>query len=181
MNIFFSGRLLNAVDLSAEQQASAPPAAAAAGPVPMPYPNVGASPGESLARSLPASRFEAFALNPQPLPPKDIGGLVTGVLHESYASSTEDLQAIADKVKSVNEAKKELREVLHGAREALDEAASHIKGLEGKLDSVGDDAQLANVDLQSALQKQQQTLQMMSNISKQVHDTLLNVIRKLGG
>ncbi len=55
------------------------------------------------------------------------------------------------------------------------------KELEEKLSTVGDDAQLANVDLQNALQKQQQTLQMMSNISKMVHDTAMSTIRKIGG
>ena len=56
-----------------------------------------------------------------------------------------------------------------------------IKKWEEKLNSVGDDAQLANVDLQNVLQKQQQTLQMMSNISKMLFDTAQSVIRKLGG
>ena len=54
-------------------------------------------------------------------------------------------------------------------------------GLEEKLNSVGDDAQLANVDLQNMLQKQQQTLQMISNIGKMLHDTAMAVIRKIGG
>jgi hypothetical protein len=53
--------------------------------------------------------------------------------------------------------------------------------LSDKLNSVGDDAQLANVDLQNILQKQQQTLQMMSNISKMMHDTAMATIRKIGG
>ena len=44
-----------------------------------------------------------------------------------------------------------------------------------------DDGQLANVDLQNTLQKQQQTLQMMSNISKMLYDTANAVIRKIGG
>ena len=44
---------------------------------------------------------------------------------------------------------------------------------------VGDDAQLANMDLQNMLQKQQQTLQMMSNILKMLHDTAIAIIRKL--
>jgi hypothetical protein len=61
------------------------------------------------------------------------------------------------------------------------ELEAYIKGLEEKLNSVGDDAQLANVDLQNMLQKQQQTLQMMSNISKMLHDTALAIIRKIGG
>lgn len=39
------------------------------------------------------------------------------------------------------------------------------------LDSLGDDMQLANVDRQNILQKQQQTLQLMSNVSKMLHDT----------
>jgi len=48
-------------------------------------------------------------------------------------------------------------------------------------DTSGDDAQLANVDLQNILQKQQQALQMMSNISKLLFDTAAAIIRKIGG
>jgi hypothetical protein len=57
---------------------------------------------------------------------------------------------------------------------------TYIQNLEEQLNSVGDDAQLANVDLQNMLQKQQQTLQMMSNISKMLHDTAMAIIRKIG-
>lgn len=48
------------------------------------------------------------------------------------------------------------------------------------LDSIGDDSQLANVDLQNALQKQQQTLQELSTISKSENDSAMAVIRKIG-
>ncbi len=48
-----------------------------------------------------------------------------------------------------------------------------------KLSSVGDDAQLANIDLQNKLQQQRQTLEMLSNVSKMLHDTALSVIRKM--
>jgi hypothetical protein len=58
---------------------------------------------------------------------------------------------------------------------------SEVARWEEKLNSIGDDAQLANVDLQNVLQKQQQTLQMMSNISKALYDTAMSVIRKMGG
>ena len=180
MNIYFSGRLLTASDLGTEQAASVQPGAGAAAPAASSDLHAG-TPGETLARSLPASRFEAVALNPQPLPPKDINEMVQWVLRESYTSSTEDLRFFAEKVKFFNEAKKQVRDALHGAREALGEVDSHIQGLEDKLNSVGDDAQLANVDLQNTLQKQQQTLQMMSNISKLVHDTMSSLIRKIGG
>jgi len=59
-----------------------------------------------------------------------------------------------------------------------------VRNLEDSLinvNSVEDDAQLANVDLQALLQKQQQTLQMLSNIEKELYDTAMAVIRKLGG
>jgi hypothetical protein len=67
-----------------------------------------------------------------------------------------------------------------GATSTKEELETYIENLEEKLNSVGDDAQLANVDLQNMLQKQQQTMQMMSNISKMLHDTAMAVIRKIG-
>ena len=173
MHVYFSGRLLTANDLGAEQEASVHPGAGAAAPAASSDLHAGA-PGETLARSLPASRFDAVALNPQPLPPKDINEMVQWVLRESYLSTTEDLRSHAEKVKYYNDAKQQVRD-------APGEVDSHIKNYEDKLNSVGDDAQLANVDLQNVLQKQQQTLQMMSNISKQLYDTVTSVIRKIGG
>ena len=64
--------------------------------------------------------------------------------------------------------------------DSLDAISDEIERWEEKLNSIGDDAQLANVDLQNALQKQQQVLQMMSNISKMLHDTAMSIIRKMG-
>lgn len=64
---------------------------------------------------------------------------------------------------------------------SLPQAEVMIEKWEQQLSSVGDDAQLANLDLQNALQKQQQTLQMMSNISKMLHDTAKAVVCKLAG
>jgi hypothetical protein len=61
-----------------------------------------------------------------------------------------------------------------------DDLKRHVEDLEEQLSSMGDEAQLANIDLQNMLQKQQQTIQMMSNISKVLHDTAMAVIRKLG-
>jgi len=46
---------------------------------------------------------------------------------------------------------------------------------------VGDAAQLANIDLQNSLQKMQQKLQMMSNLSKLQHDTAMSIIRNMSG
>ena len=64
---------------------------------------------------------------------------------------------------------------------SLNQFDNEISRWESQLNSIGDDAQLANVDLQNMLQKQQQILQMMSNVSKMTHDTLMSIIRKIGG
>ena len=74
------------------------------------------------------------------------------------------------------------RPVLPKGQKQVDapQLASLISEWEEMLKTVGDDAQLANIDLQNMLQKQQQTIQMLSNISKVLHDTALAVIRKIG-
>jgi hypothetical protein len=68
-----------------------------------------------------------------------------------------------------------------GTIDTVAEMEDYLKYLEDKMSSVGDDAQLANIDLQNCLQKQQQTLQMMSNISKVLHDVTMAIIRNLNG
>lgn len=112
------------------------------------------------------------------------------VLRESYLQTTEDLRFYAEKVRYFNETKKLIRDYLSKLREfeqgmkdeeLKSEVDGHIKILEEKLSSADDDAQLANVDLQNVLQKQQQTLQMMSNISKSLYDCAQAIIRKIGG
>jgi hypothetical protein len=55
------------------------------------------------------------------------------------------------------------------------------ENLKQKLNTTGDDAQLANIDLQNQLQKQQQLLNMLSAISKMLEDSSTSVIRKIGG
>lgn len=58
---------------------------------------------------------------------------------------------------------------------------NEIARWEERLSTSGDDTQLANIDLQNVLQKQQQMIQMLSNISKEVHDTAMAIIRKISG
>jgi hypothetical protein len=86
---------------------------------------------------------------------------------------------VADRV---DEAKSPANE---GIGTRLEELIESLRRLEADFrevtdSAIGDDAQLANVDLQNLLQKQQQVLEMMSNISKMLYDTAMAVIRKLG-
>lgn len=62
-----------------------------------------------------------------------------------------------------------------------DEFDALLEKWDKELQTVGEDAQLANVDMQNMLQKQQQTMQMMSQISKMMRDSAMNVIRNMGG
>lgn len=76
----------------------------------------------------------------------------------------------------------ELLLVLAATQSSLQEILRRdMEAFEKGLKEVVDDAQLANLDLQTMLQKQQQTLQMLSNIAKLQHDTAMAIIRNLGG
>ena len=47
-------------------------------------------------------------------------------------------------------------------------------------ETIDDEAQLPDVDLQNILQKQSEMLEMMSNVSKVLHETAMAVIKKIG-
>jgi hypothetical protein len=127
--------------------------------------------------------------------PMDVNALIQYVLRESYVEQNEDLQFHAEKVRYFNNAKRKMRQHLREIRAIQSqwlgvsggtsvqpdaEWTTFIQKLEQQLQTVGEDAQLANIDLQSALQKQQQTMQMMSQVSKLLHDTAMAIIRKVG-
>jgi hypothetical protein len=61
-----------------------------------------------------------------------------------------------------------------------EELAECLQAWEEKLQTVGEDAQLASVNLQDVLQKQQQLVQMLSQISKLLNDTAMSVFHKVG-
>ena len=74
----------------------------------------------------------------------------------------------------------ELRKYENQIKVLQQQLGSPLQPWNGKPKDIGDDAQLANIDLQNILQKQQQTIQMMSDIAKVFHDTAMAVIRKIG-
>lgn len=61
-----------------------------------------------------------------------------------------------------------------------EDVAKYLDEFEAVLSSVGEDAQLANIDLQNALQRQQQNLQLVSEVSRKLHDVAMSIIRKIG-
>ena len=109
--------------------------------------------------------------------PTDVNNFVQHVLREAYLESANDLRIYAEKVRYYNEKKREMRNEILKIRESTER---YISSLESMLDTAEDDAQLANIDLQSTLQKTQQILNSMSNISKMLQDTAMAIIRKIG-
>ncbi|MBN2315999.1 MAG: hypothetical protein JXM79_18880 [Sedimentisphaerales bacterium] len=122
------------------------------------------------------------------LTPIDLNELIQYVLRQSYMESNRDLQFYAAKVRHMNEQKQAIRDYLQSLREmqdgmsskaVLEDLKNAIDAAEEKLNSIGDDAQLANINLQNAIQKQQQLIQILSNMSKVLHDTAMAVIRNM--
>ena len=98
-------------------------------------------------------------------------------------------QTVANPVAQAEQARRKAdaaRKAAEAARKAADDEMrkkkeAEARAWEEKLNSLGDDAQLANIDLQNMLQQQQQTVQVMTSISKLLHDTAQSIIRKIGG
>lgn len=119
--------------------------------------------------------------------PVDITRLIQFILREAYLAEAEDLSYYAEKVSFYNEKKKALRDHVAEMRKYQDvlstevhqDWANEMTKLEGELVAMGEDAQLANLRLQEALQKQQQTYQLISNVSKMLHDAARNVISNI--
>lgn len=104
--------------------------------------------------------------------PDDVDGLVQLVMREAYLDRVRAERRAAERAQRTNARERALREERSRLRERLRE-------IDAELARLGDDGQLANIDLQNALQKQQQTLQTMSNMSKRMHDTAKNMIQNM--
>jgi hypothetical protein len=61
----------------------------------------------------------------------------------------------------------------------LDMHQRKLKQLAKQLHTVGGDEQKAKLQLQDLLQKQQQVMQTMSNVSRQLHDTQMGIVRNM--
>lgn len=137
-------------------------------------------PSPSLQRN-----WEQLVLSlPKETTASDVETLVQWVLRESYRGTAEDLRSAAEKVKKTNGAKASIRSELEKARSrtpGIGTTDASVKQLEDRLKQAGDDAQLANVDLQNVFQKAQQLVAMLSEISKLINDTTMAVLRKIGG
>lgn len=123
------------------------------------------------------AEWEGFIGSTEGLGEADVSTLIQEVMRQSYLVQISDLRQYAERVRFFNEQKKAIRERISTARSAMER---YIESLEEVLSTTGDDAQLANIDLQNNLQKIQELLQTISNVSKMLHDSAMAVIRKMG-
>ncbi len=106
----------------------------------------------------------------------DIHELMQYVLTRSYEEMSEDLKYHTKKVKYFNELREQIRENISKLRKTKHD---YISSQEEILSTIANDDQAANIDLQNMLQKQTQTMQTISNVSKMLQDTAKAVIRNI--
>ncbi|MFL7813700.1 MAG: hypothetical protein AB8I40_08485, partial [Anaerolineales bacterium] len=109
-------------------------------------------------------------------------------LEDSMQNTQQAFQATANILRSIHDADTALIENIRGAEgqeeetpgSSGDELQKELEEWEEKLSSIGDDAQLTEVDLSSFLEKQQSTIEMLSGMTKTLTDTTSVVAQKMG-
>ena len=117
----------------------------------------------------------------------NINGILMMVLMECYKDGQKDLLAQAQRMQDINNQKKGIRSELAADRQTLASnpndanASAAEQDQTDQLQSLGDDSQMMQLNLQNMAQNQQQLLQMISNFSKNTHDNSMAIIRHIGG
>lgn len=122
--------------------------------------------------------------------PVNINELINYVLNKSFLESRKSLKYFAIKMKHIQDTGTQLRIHLKDLRtirksnsiphKIINDLDNTISNAEDKLATIGDDAQLTDIDLQNMLRKQQQLIRTIAKISKTLHDMALAIIRKIG-
>lgn len=123
------------------------------------------------------SAGDKFIASGKSEPNVSIDEVVRYVVQKSFSLASDELDYQIEKSKYYEELKQKINAHILEIRNFMQK---YISVQEEALNTLAEDSQLANIDLQNMLQKQQQTIQMLSNISKVLHDTALAVIRKIG-
>jgi len=118
--------------------------------------------------------------------PIDSFALIHWVIRQSYLEQIDELRFMADSVKYFNSQKNAIRESIRRARayrgllKKLNQPTavidSEIESLNAYVARLGDDAQLRQLELQQALQRQTQIIQSISNIMKIWNDAIKAII-----
>ena len=105
---------------------------------------------------------------------RDVDALTQWVMREAYLDDVQSQRRAADAARNRSERVAAQRAERDRLTDRPHEAGAELKRL-----GSADDQQLMNMELQHALQKQQQYLQTMSNVSKSMHDTAKAIIQNI--
>jgi hypothetical protein len=126
--------------------------------------------------------------------PLDINEVIQWVIRQSYLETNRDLSYLASKVKYFNDLKKTIRDEQLEVERIRDlencipggtagnictDSEALFLALASQLQTTSNDAQLAHIDIQNALQTRTQYLTLVSNMTKLMHDTAMSVIRNV--
>lgn len=108
----------------------------------------------------PAIRAQAFTILSRDLPSSemDIMKLAFVAMMEAARNAQEDLKAIMEQIKSINEAKKEFRE--------------RLCRVQREIDSLCEMSEAENSRLQEAMDEQSKVMTILSNAMKKASDTV---------
>lgn len=122
-----------------------------------------------------AVRAAALDADPTSLSPVEEGRVADEVpvaLVDALADGLRDHSAVVDAPVTTDDEARADRLLVR-----FETLSKRLRVLLERLKAVGDDAQLANIDLQNALQQQQRALQTLSGILRATHDIAMNAIR----
>lgn len=113
----------------------------------------------------------------------DFNAIINFIQHEAMSNKVREVNLVREKYNVSSQKKSSLAHELEQAKRqrAQPNQRAKISDLERRYKEASDDTQLKNIEMQNILQKQQQAINTMSQVSKQLHDTAMAIIRKIGG
>jgi hypothetical protein len=122
------------------------------------------------------------------IPSTATGQMTTRELMQQYEIAEAKTVDITNKIKSNIDEKTNLKEQIANIREQIDTTydratkltlEKEVSMLEAKIATLDDMTQMMQLELQDAMNKQQQAFTMISNVMKSFHDTAKNIINNI--
>lgn len=129
-----------------------------------------------------------------PSPDGDIEAVAFLVLMQASKSAQEDLKAIMEQVKDINEAKRKLRATLNPHEKPgldidgvlqlmatlyLQESEADLRRLQDHLDSLSELGEVESLRLQMAMDRMSKMMSTLSNLLKKMSDTASAIVQNL--
>ncbi len=98
---------------------------------------------------------------------------------KSIAPKRSDSSMLAQQIQSELKALQQTMAEVRRLSERLKKHQTRLAGLNSKMSSMGDESQMMQLQLQDAMNRQSQMMQIMSAIMKSMHDTQKSIINNM--